>query len=296
MARFDYAKLYDETYFARYNVRTPEWLDLWARHADRIVRGIGPRSVLDAGCARGLLVEALRERDVDAFGVDVSAHAIGEVRDDIKPYCRVASIAEPLPRRYDLIVCHEVLEHLPREEGARAIENLCRAADDLLIGTTPGHYDDPTHVNVQPPEYWATLLAEWGFYHDLDYDASFLSPWAKRFRKVSDPLPRVIGAYERRLWRLTQEVDALRARAVETNGQLGDYRRAAERERALEQEVARVAGECEHLRFRLASIEGRLGWRVLAGFWRAQSRLMPPTTLRGRLWLALARRIQRRLR
>ena len=57
---------YDEYYF-KHNCgspyeRTPEWLQLFAGIADKIVREIGPRTVLDAGCAMGFLVEALRQR------------------------------------------------------------------------------------------------------------------------------------------------------------------------------------------------------------------------------------------
>lgn len=226
--QLDYGKVYDADYFQHHNTRTTEWLQLWAHHADRIIRSIGPLSVLDAGCARGLLVEALRDRGVEAFGVDVSPHAIGEVRDDIKPHCRVGSLTEPFPRRYDLIVCHEVLEHLPKEEGVRAIANLCAASDDLLIGTTPGHYHDPTHINVQPPDYWATLFAEFGFFHDVEYDASFLSPWAVRFRKAVDPLPRVVAAYERKLWLLSQEVTVLRGVTLETKHQLTGSQQAVQ--------------------------------------------------------------------
>src|SRR5215470_19512911 len=68
------------------------WTDFFAAVADRIVADIKPQRVLDVGCAKGFLVEALRDRGVEAFGIDVSRYAIGEVRDDIKPFCRVASV------------------------------------------------------------------------------------------------------------------------------------------------------------------------------------------------------------
>jgi len=40
-------------------------------------------------------VEALRDRGVEAFGIDILKYAFGEVRSDVKPYCRLASAVEP---------------------------------------------------------------------------------------------------------------------------------------------------------------------------------------------------------
>lgn len=213
MTPTDYMQLYGAAYHQAYHERTAEWLGFFTTIADRIVGDIAPRSILDAGCAKGLLVEALRDRGVEAFGVDISAYAIGQVREDIRPYCRVGSVADPLPRRYDLIVCTEILEHLPAEEGRRAVATLCAASDDLLISSTPDDYRDPTHLNVQPPEYWAGLFASHDFWRDVDFDASFIAPWAMRLRRRRDPLPRVIAPFERKLWLLTKEVTALRSLA-----------------------------------------------------------------------------------
>ncbi|MBV9282960.1 MAG: class I SAM-dependent methyltransferase, partial [Chloroflexi bacterium] len=199
MTSLDYSKLYDESYFrtgcgSPYE-RTPAWLNLFAGMADRIVRSIGPVSVLDAGCAMGFLVEALRDRGVEAYGVDISQYAIDRVREDIRPYCWVGSITDPLPQRYDLVVCIEVLEHLPTGDCERAVESLCRAGNDILISASPDDFREATHFNVQPPEYWASRFAELGFLHDVEFDTSFITAWAMRFRKRAEPLHRVIAPY-----------------------------------------------------------------------------------------------------
>ncbi len=152
--------------------------------ADRIVADIGPKTVMDLGCAIGMLVEALRERGVDARGIDVSEYAIGQVPADLSAYCTVGSALEPLPGRYDLITCIEILEHLSAEDGERALDVLCAHTDDILFSSSPTDLDEPTHVNVQPPEYWATAFARRGFVRDDDFDAAFISPWAVRFRKA----------------------------------------------------------------------------------------------------------------
>ena len=96
-----------------------------------------PSSVLDAGCAMGFLVEALRKRGVDAKGIDVSEYAISKVHESVAEHCSVGSLSEPLGGRYDLVTCIEVLEHIPAEQADAAIANLCAASDRLLISTSP---------------------------------------------------------------------------------------------------------------------------------------------------------------
>jgi len=174
------SKLYDAYYYAhdcgRPYQRDEEWLSFFANIAERIVSEIGPKTVLDAGCAWGFLVEGLRKRKVEAFGVDISEYAIEHVHVDIQPYCKVASVTEPFERKYDLIVCIEVLEHMPVREAEAAIVNFCKFSDDIVFSSTPFDYKEVTHVNVHAPEYWAGLFARQGFYRDFDFDASFITP------------------------------------------------------------------------------------------------------------------------
>src|SRR5581483_5447782 len=100
------AKSYDAFYFDHYCGRPYDrdegWLAFFASIAERIVSDIAPGSVLDAGCAMGFLVEALRDRGVEAAGVDISEYAIGKVREDVRCHCWIGSLTDPLPQRYDL--------------------------------------------------------------------------------------------------------------------------------------------------------------------------------------------------
>jgi 2-polyprenyl-3-methyl-5-hydroxy-6-metoxy-1,4-benzoquinol methylase len=110
-------------------------LEFFGYIAERIVSDIGPASVLDVGCA-GILVESLRDRGVDAYGIDVSHYALENVRQDVKPYCANASVTEPLPRKYDLITCIETLEHLHQADAEQAVANLCVHTDDVIFSAT----------------------------------------------------------------------------------------------------------------------------------------------------------------
>jgi SAM-dependent methyltransferase len=190
--------------------RNEHWLKFFGAVADAIVRELRPSSVLDAGCAMGFLVEALRERGVDASGIDVSEFAISQADESVREHCSVGSLAEPLPRRYDLIVCVEVLEHLPPAEGAAAIANLCAATDRLLLSTTPDDYGEATHLNVQPPEAWSAALAREGFIRDVERDASFVTPWAGLYTRTDEDLSEIVRNYDRAWVRQRREADQLR--------------------------------------------------------------------------------------
>jgi 2-polyprenyl-3-methyl-5-hydroxy-6-metoxy-1,4-benzoquinol methylase len=216
--------------------------------AEKIVRHIQPKTVLDAGCAFGFLVEGLRDRGVEAYGFDISDYAISNVREDIRPYCWEGSIFDAFPQRYDLIVCMEVVEHLPRNEAERAIDNLCRHADDIIFTSTPIDYREYTHYNVRQPDYWAGLFAERGFFRDWEMDMSFIMPWAMRVRRTNEPAHRAIPPYERRLWEVTQEIDTLR-------GMVGEQRDLGEELERVRAHRAAVEADQESQRAEIAKLQ-----------------------------------------
>ena len=228
---------FDEYYFQRgcgrpYE-RDEEWLNFFASIADRIVNDFQPRTVLDAGCAKGFLVEALRERGVEAYGLDISDYAISSVHENVKDFCWVGSVTDPLPMEYDLIVCIEVLEHMEKAESETAIRNLCTSSKDILFSSTPFDYKEATHFNVQPPEYWAEAFAKQGYIRDMDFDASFITAWAVRFLKREKILrPRVVREYERSfypLWKqnidLRNLINEMRQELVENQGSIDGLNR-----------------------------------------------------------------------
>ncbi len=211
--------LYTAEYFAHalgepYSRENPRWQAFFTNLADNIVTELRPRRVLDVGCAMGLLVEALRDRGVDAWGFDASEYAIGHVRDDMRAYCWTQSVTDEFSGQFDLITCIEVLEHLEPTNAAAAVERLTEHTDQVLFSSTPDDFTEPTHVNVQPPDYWAGLFARHGFFRDLDLDASFVAPQCALFRRQDGPIGSIVRAYERKLWALSRENRALRTTRV----------------------------------------------------------------------------------
>jgi SAM-dependent methyltransferase len=214
-----------DAYYYKHNCgqpyeRNPEWLAFFSSIADTIIRKIDPRKVLDVGCAMGMLVEAFRDRGVEAYGLDLSEYAVGQVREDVRSYCRVASLLDPIPDHCDLVIAIEVLEHIEPKWTEKAIGNLATAGKDILFSSTPFDYKEGSHFNTQPPEYWAELFAGHGFFRDVDFDASFITPWAARFLKKQEPISRLIRGYERKFWLLWKENTDLRAGILEADRRL----------------------------------------------------------------------------
>jgi SAM-dependent methyltransferase len=246
--------------------RSPHWLTFFGGIADHLVRELRPTSVLDAGCAIGMLVEQLRNRGVEAFGVDISEYALSQMPDDVREHCWVGSLAEPLPRRYDLITCIEVVEHMPADESRAAIANLCAGADRVLLSSSPFDYGEPTHLNVQPPEQWSALMATHGFVRDLDYDASYLTPWATLYVRADKDLPEVVRDYDRSWWHLRYEVHEVRAKLLELHERLGQAEvardeagaGAAADTMALREEVLRLRDELVGKEAELGTAAGRV--------------------------------------
>ncbi len=211
--------VFDAWYYAhscgRPYVRDDEWLRVFGAISERIAVDIAPKTVLDAGCAIGLLVETLAARGIDATGLDISDYAISQVAGAARGRCRVASLTDQLPQRYDLIVCIEVLEHMSLDEARAALSNICRHTDDVMFSSSPQDYGEATHLNVQPPDVWAEWFAREGFLRDLDYDASYITAWAVRYRRRSEPVTRVVREYERALARYAIERNELRRKVLE---------------------------------------------------------------------------------
>lgn len=201
--------------------RSEHWLTFFGAVADAIVERLQPRTVLDVGCAMGFLVEALRNRGVEAWGIDVSEYAIGKVHESVAPFCAVARadgpLPPPFPSSYDLVTCVEVIEHIDPEPAASALANLCRWGDRVLFSSSSTDYGEPTHVNVKRGEVWVAEFASHGMLRNFDLDVSFLTPWAVLFEPAVMTVLSVVARYEREYAEARREGLHLRHRLMDSD-------------------------------------------------------------------------------
>jgi glycosyltransferase involved in cell wall biosynthesis len=267
------ADFYDEDYYGEsydkiappYRRDEPHWINFFGDMASAIVKTIRPTTSLDVGCAHGMLVEALRERGVDARGIDISTWAIDQVPAPIKPFCRVGSITEEIEGRYDLITCLEVLEHLPPSLAEQSVGNLCRHTDAVLFSSTPDDFDEPTHLNVEPNGYWARLFLRNGFVRDVDYDAGYIAPHAMLLRRGYTDEGLVEG-YERALWRAALQKREHQQLVHEHNLLMGENAHLMSESAAIAEARDQLQQEAAHLGEAVESAERRRAAEVVASF------------------------------
>jgi 2-polyprenyl-3-methyl-5-hydroxy-6-metoxy-1,4-benzoquinol methylase len=125
--------------------------DRWSSHANSqaylLWRFFPVERTLDVGCARGFVVEALRERGMDANGVDVSHWAVKNASPGAQGHVKVVDLEKRSPsrfRHFDLISAFEVMEHLSPEQVPAVIQRLRKSCDGWLIATVPsiGHNEN----------------------------------------------------------------------------------------------------------------------------------------------------------
>lgn len=65
--------------------------EYWKDYADKLKNtyDLVNKKVLEIGCAKGFVVEDLREMGVDAYGLDISPYAIGEAASVVAPYLTI---------------------------------------------------------------------------------------------------------------------------------------------------------------------------------------------------------------
>lgn len=139
-----------------------------------IVENLKPGRVIDVGCGPGHLMEALHQRGVEVFGVDISTAALGIVakrglkaeRFDLTQKDR------PLPGApYDLVISCEVAEHLEEQHARNFVRLLTEAGSRIYMTAaepTTGGGVGLYHFNEQPNSYWIALLAERGFRYETE--------------------------------------------------------------------------------------------------------------------------------
>lgn len=249
----DYAALYYHDYSGPpYTYEEPHWKTFFGGIADQIVELFAPKSTYDAGCAKGFLVRALLERGVDAYGGDISEEAIEGAPAGLRERLEVIDLSQPLQsdRRYDLVTCIEVLEHMAPDHARRAVANLCAMSDVVLLSTTPDDFREPTHVNIRQAGDWAQAFATHGFYRRTDIDGTFLSPWAVVFAKQQTTMPALVHRYETILESTGREVYEKRQALLDLRRQLDEASAPAMLER---DELQQQYNEAVHQRNTVAA-------------------------------------------
>ena len=108
------------------------------------------KSIMDFGCAKGYLVYALRLLNREAYGVDISAYAIEKSPKEISAYLKTIKPLSNNIRWCDLIICKDILEHIPYEsieEQLKIIRNSCESIFAIIPLGKDGKYINESYEN-----------------------------------------------------------------------------------------------------------------------------------------------------
>lgn len=135
-----------------------------------LINTFHPQSILDVGCGIGTWLKVAKDMGVkEVLGVDggytnrallkISADEFTE--QDLRKQFSLA-------RKFDLVFCLEVAEHLPATAAPDLIASLCNHSDTVIFSAAIPGQGGQHHINEQWPAYWTALFAQNGFqFYDI---------------------------------------------------------------------------------------------------------------------------------
>jgi hypothetical protein len=146
-----------------------------------------PKSLLDVGCGIGTWMRAAFDLGVpDVLGLDgvllpednllVPSHTV-ERYDLSKPF--------RLGRRFEVVLCLEVAEHLPESSAAELIASIAEHGDNVLFSAACPGQPGQHHINCQWPSYWQDRFNQQGFHCEDSvrwqmWDDVRIEPWYRQ--------------------------------------------------------------------------------------------------------------------
>jgi len=152
--------MFEEEYF-----KDRKFEDKYYRLALQYVKDLKPRTCLDYGCGQGFFTHALIYYGVATNGYDVSEWSVENAYG-----MSVNKLSNELPdndKRFDLILCFDVLEHVPIDKVNEVLDDLVHYAKRYILLsicdiTLKDVYVDPTHVTLRSRSWWENELQKKG--------------------------------------------------------------------------------------------------------------------------------------
>jgi SAM-dependent methyltransferase len=127
------------------------------------LRLIRPQSIVDVGCGSGVWLAHAAELGVgDHLGVDGHTPASALRIEPDRFLLHDLTTPLRLDRRYDLVLCLEVAEHLPEKAADVLVDSLVGLGPAVVFSAAIPGQSGEHHVNEQWPDYWSDRFAARG--------------------------------------------------------------------------------------------------------------------------------------
>jgi len=127
---------------------------------------INPESAVEVGCGIGQMVLAMKNAGVHrVIGIDGPWVPLNGLLFPEENFISLdfTDISYSITKRFDLVICFEVAEHLPRQNAKMFINFLASLGPIVAFSAAIPNQGGVNHVNEQWPSYWADLFAGEGF-------------------------------------------------------------------------------------------------------------------------------------
>jgi hypothetical protein len=140
-----------------------------------------PTTVADYGCGLGIYVQEFSSRGITAIGLEYNPRyqAIGKRNGmTILPWDLSSTSTQGRPqKKYDLIICLEVAEHVPPHLANDLVSVLVSSGTSIVFTSAHPGQGGTGHINEQSREYWIEKFTCAG----AEYDSSTTQQLAQMF-------------------------------------------------------------------------------------------------------------------
>jgi SAM-dependent methyltransferase len=124
-----------------------------------------PNSILDVGCGLGIWLSTAKNLGVaDIYGIEGPWLNPEQLQIESE-FVTIQDLEQPIHinRSFDLVICLEVAEHLPKNAAKTFIASLVSHGDIILFSAAIPYQGGHNHINEQFLSYWAALFATHNF-------------------------------------------------------------------------------------------------------------------------------------
>ena len=142
----------------------------WAdRLALWIKTELDPLTVLDIGCGPGIYVDSLRDRKINAVGIDI------DERVHTKKHLKYQSLFDITNETADTVICMEVAEHINIENEDLVVKKVVSTVDKTLIWTAAAVGQGGIgHINCKDKQEWADKITTAGLVRNHTKEAELI--------------------------------------------------------------------------------------------------------------------------
>lgn len=146
-----------------------------------------PQSILDVGCGLGTWLKVISDSGIEDFlgidGIEVRDEDFFVSKENFQKYDLTDSWN--IKRKFNLLFCLEVAEHLPSNSASSFIQNLTKHSDTIIFSAACPNQPGQGHINCQWIDYWQDLFNKYGYacydeIRPLIWDENFPEWWYKQ--------------------------------------------------------------------------------------------------------------------